>query len=91
MPNITQSGTYTKNTANCADLEYRGKTRTLLFAGTSLGTTCVIQYTDDSGTDRTIAGGTITTLPTSVEVKAPVDLKVVVTGSPNFNVTILRE
>jgi type 1 fimbria pilin len=89
MPNITGSGTVTKADSGWSMLESpQGANITLLFSGTTLGSTCEIQYTDDAGTDRTLAGGTITVLPTSAVIgPLAVDLKIKTTGSPNFNVT----
>jgi len=89
MPNISAAGTYTKASAGCVKLQATNAQRTLLFAGTSLGASCTVQYTDDAGVDRDIPNGSITVLPTALMVTAAdVDLKIVVTGSPSFNVTI---
>lgn len=90
MPDISASGTYTKaEGGSFARLAANRAVRQLLFAGTSVGTTCEVKYTDDEGTDRTLENGTITALPTSIEVDMNIDLKVVVTGSPDFNLTVV--
>ena len=88
MPNVTTSGTLTKTSAGCHLLRSSMRQRVFHFAGTAVGSSCTIQYTDDSGTDRVIAGGTVTVLPTSVLIKTNMDLKIVTTGSPDFNVTM---
>lgn len=94
MPNITSAATYTKDTAGFGFLSYKDpKTgvaaeKVLLFAGSTVGTACSVVYTDDTGTDRTLEGGSVTTLPTSMTIKPMTkDLKIVVTGTPSFNVS----
>ena len=88
MPDISSAGTYTKDTAGYGFLRAQGGGRVLLFAGSSIGTSVDIQYTDDQGTDRTVENGSITVLPTSVYIRSlNQDLKIVVTGTPNFNVS----
>jgi len=90
MPDISVAGTYTKAEGGTfARLEANRSVRQLLFAGTTVGTTCEVKYTDDEGTDRTLENGTITALPTSIEVDMNTDLKVVTTGSPDFNLTVV--
>ena len=88
MPNITTAATFTKDTAGFENLKSSPHTRVFLFAGSSVGTTTEIQYTDDTGTARTLSSGAITTLPTSIHVECPGDLQIVTTGTPNFNVTV---
>lgn len=91
MPNITAAGTYTGDMAGFDFLKGSASPRSLLFAGTTIGTALSIQYTDDTGTDQTLENGSITTLPTSITIDSlPLSLKLVVTGSPNFNVTGIR-
>lgn len=91
MPNITAAGTYTADMAGFGFLRASASPRKILFAGSSIGTAVEIKYTDDSGTDRTLENGAVTTLPTSMSLQElPLDLKIVVTGSPNFNVTGVR-
>ena len=96
MPDITTTGTYTDASTGFGFLAAVNNPRTLrpyrrvlLFAGSALGTTVEVKYTDDEGTDHTLQNGSVTILPTSIVVdEAPVPLKIVVTGgSPNFNVT----
>jgi hypothetical protein len=90
MPDISAAGTVSKTgDKSAALLAATPTTRQLLFAGTSVGTTCEVKYTDDEGTDRTLENGTITALPTSVQVEMNADLKVVTTGSPDFNLTVV--
>lgn len=94
MPNITSAGTFTKSSAGFAFLAWPDKNtskeheRVILFAGSTVGTSCLVQYIDDEGVARTLEDGTISTLPDSVVV-APIrkDLQIVVTGTPSFNVT----
>lgn len=88
MPNITTADTFTKTTTGFGGLQANGLRRTMLFSGSSVGTTCVVKYTDDTGTDATLEDGSITVLPTSLVVELDRDLKIVTTGSPNLNVTI---
>lgn len=88
MPNITTAGTVDRRTPGFEGLGATADTRTFLFAGSSLGTSCFIQYTDDMNVDQTIANGSITALPASALVQVNKDLKIVTTGSPNFNLTI---
>ena len=91
MPNIAAAGTYTGDMAGFEFLKASASPRKILFAGASIGTAVEIKYTDDSGTDRTLENGAVTTLPTSMSLQElPLDLKIVVTGSPNFNVTGVR-
>lgn len=91
MPNITAAGTYTGDMAGFEFLKGSASPRRLLFAGSSIGTSVYLQYTDDTGTDRTLENGSVTTLPTSLTIDSlPMNLKMVVTGSPSFNVTGVR-
>ena len=90
MPDISVAGTVSKTgDKSAALLAATPAVRQLLFAGTTVVTTCSVKYTDDEGTDRTLENGTITALPTSIEVDMNTDLKVVTTGSPNFNLTVV--
>jgi len=89
MPDISAAGTVDKSNGGFGQLGAVRATRQLLFAGTSVGTTCEVKYTDDEGADRTLENGTITALPTSIQVEINADLKVVTTGSPNFNLTVI--
>lgn len=90
MPDITVAGTVDKTgSKSAALLAATPAVRQLLFAGSSVGTTCEIKYTDDEGADRVVENGTITALPTSIEVEMNADLKVVTTGSPNLNLTVV--
>lgn len=91
MPNITGPGTYDKDTAGFRFLGAATGKRCFLFAGSSTGTSTTMQYTDDTGSDQTFANGTISTLPASVIVEANCDIKIVCTGSPNFNLTMFPE
>lgn len=91
MPNIAAAGTYTGDMAGFEFLKASASPRKILFAGSSIGTSVYLQYTDDTGTDRTLENGSVTTLPTSLAIDSlPMNLKMVVTGSPNFNVTGVR-
>jgi len=89
MPNITSSGTVNETTNGFDGLRGASYKRNLLFAGTTQGTTCYVQYTDDTGTLRTLEGGTIDELPKSLEVSLNANLSIVTTGSPNFNLTVV--
>lgn len=90
MPDISAAGTVDKTgDKSAALLAATPAVRQLLFAGTTIGTTCEVKYTDDEGTDRTLENGTISTLPTSVQVEMNADLKVVTTGSPDLNLTVV--
>jgi hypothetical protein len=94
MPNITAAGTYTKDSAGFAFLAWPSQRtaseeeKVLLFAGSTIGSSCVVQYIDDQGTGQTFANGTISELPASVSIK-PIrrDIQIVTTGTPSFNVT----
>lgn len=88
MPNITTAATFTKDTAGFGNLKASPRSRVFLFAGSSVGSSTVIQYTDDTGTARTLSDGDITDLPTSIQVDCPGDLQIVTTGTPDFNVTV---
>ena len=88
MPNITASGTYTKDSAGFGFLSGVPGERTILFAGTTIGTALKVVYVDDQAVDRDIEDGAITALPRSMVIgQCARDLKIVVTGSPNFNAT----
>lgn len=94
MPNIATPGTYTKNTPGfeflSATTRFTGEPRnqTLLFGGSSLGSSCVLNYVDDQGVSRPFEDGTIAALPRSMEIgHIEVDLEIIVAGSPDFNVT----
>ena len=88
MPDITEAGTYTRKSPGFKFLRRTNSKRVLLFGGNSLGSSVSIQYTDDRGTDRTIENGEVSLLPKSVCLDSlNADLKIVVTGTPDFNVT----
>ena len=89
MPNVTAEGTYNKLSAGCIGLTATPHKRSILFAGSSIGSTCVVQYEDDGGTDRTFEGGDITELPSSITIEANIDVKIVFTGTPNCNFTVV--
>ena len=89
MPDIAVAGTVTKDTLGFSGLKRTSRQRAVLLAGTTIGTTCLVQYTDDTGTLRTFEDGTITTLPDSLDIKANTDITIVTTGSPDLNVTIV--
>lgn len=91
MPAITSSGTYDKSTTGLEGLGATSAPRKFLFAGSTLGATCEVQYIDDAGTGRTLEGGQILDIPTSISVALNANLQVVVTGTPNFNLTLLNE
>jgi len=88
MPNITTTGTYSSSTDGFEFLTPLRETRVLLFSSGTLPTTLEVQYIDDTGVARTLEGGTITTLPTSLLLwpfNRPLQIKVT-GGTPNFNV-----
>lgn len=86
MPTITSTGTYTKDTAGNFDFLARSdRPRLLRFSGSSVA--CSIQTKDDTGTFAEEDNGSITTLPDSALLVTNAELNLVVTGSPNFNVT----
>lgn len=90
MPDISVAGTVDKTgDKSAALLAATPAVRQLLFAGTTIGTTCEVKYTDDEGVDRVLENGTIGSLPTSIEVEMNADLKVVTTGSPDLNLTVV--
>lgn len=88
MPDISAAGTYTKATAGFAGLEATPANRAFMFAGSSLGDSCVVKYIDDTGTAQLLENGTVTALPYAFKETANLDFVVVVTGSPDFNLTI---
>jgi len=88
MPNIAAAGTYTKATAGFGALAATPARRVFKFAGSSLGDSCLLKYVDDAGELQTFEDGTITALPYNFELIDNVECKIVVTGTPNFNVTI---
>lgn len=90
MPNITTAATFDKDTQGLSMLRATPGVRYLCFSGSSTGTSTTVQFTDDAGTDAVIPNGTISSLPTFLEVKPGIDLKIVTTGTPNFNVTVCR-
>ena len=87
MPNITSAGTYTQSNPGFNGLRSTNSTKDLIFAGTAIATTTV-EYQDDTGSWHTTVDGSISALPTTLTVNANVPLRVVVTGSPDFNLTI---
>ncbi len=88
MPRITAADTYNADSgAGFAKLK-SPRFRNLLFAGTSIGTQVLVQYKTDENTFETYQGGTITEVPWSIEVRSKAELQLVVTGSPDFNLTI---
>ena len=88
MPDITAAGTYTKDTPGFEFLKASPRPRTFLFAGAAPGDAISIQYTDDMAMDHEIENGNSTAVPWSPYIRrANTDLKIVVTGTPNFNVT----
>lgn len=94
MPNITAAGTYTKNSPgfeflSWSMLQTKGpRSQVLLFSDGSPGASCLIQYIDDQGVARTLENGSIRRLPQSLDVSGlQRDLQIVVTGTPNFNIT----
>lgn len=89
MPDVSAAGTYTKISANCVGLGATPHKRAILFSGSSVGDSCVVQYTDDGGTDRAFENGTISTLPTSITIEANIDVEVVFTGTPDCNFTVV--
>jgi hypothetical protein len=88
MPDVSAAGTYTKDSPGCIGLGATPHERAILFAGSTVGSSCLVQYTDDGGTDRTFSNGTISTLPASITVKANIAVKVVFTGTPDCNFTV---
>lgn len=88
MPDITTASTFTKDTSGFRGLGATDKPRTFLFDGGTYGTVS-LQYTDDNGDDVTVENGTIVSGPRSFIFEGNVDLKIVTTGSNNFNVTII--
>lgn len=88
MPNITAAGTYDETTTGFGGLRATNGKRIFHFSGSSLGTACTVKYIDDTGTAAAFANGSITTLPYEFELDDNIDCQIVVTGSPNFNVTI---
>lgn len=86
MPDITAAGTYTKTSPGFESLAASARKRELLFAGT-LATTQV-KYIDDKGTAQDLPSGSITTDPTGLFVSTSAELQIVVSGSPDFNVSI---
>lgn len=94
MPNITAAGTYSKLTPGFEFLSWgmlqrQGpRSQILLFSDGEPGTSCLIQYVDDEGVARTLENGAIKKLPQSIDVSGlQLDLQIVVTGNPNFNLT----
>ena len=87
MPNITVADTYTKDHAGFGFLKASEEPRRLLFAGSSLGSSVTIKYKDDVGVFQIPENATVTTLPDDILISISKDLQIVVTGSPNFNVT----
>lgn len=87
MPDITSAGTYTKaEIPGFAELYGRGK-RILKLSGSSIS--AVLQAkTDTGGVFAAYSNGSITSLPTEVVVNDMAELQLVVTGSPNFNITV---
>ncbi len=86
MPNITATGTYTKESPGCDFLGPTRRSPVLLFAGTSAAVD--IQYKDDAEVWQTLENGAISTLPSSWWAEGiKRELRLVVTGTPDFNVT----
>lgn len=88
MPIIDSAGTFTHTTAGYESLAATDATRTLLFGTGTLGSSCVVQYLDEEGTAHTFSNGTILSLPAELEVSTNINLQIVVTGSPDFPLTI---
>lgn len=88
MPDVTQAGTYTKDDPGFEFLSGSFVAKVILFAGNSLGDSCELQYIDDEDTPRTPENGQVLYLPRSVNIGwMRRDLQLVVTGTPDFNVT----
>lgn len=90
MPQITAAGTYTHKEQGLEDLRGTRGPYCLLFSGTSLGSSCLIQYIDDQGNAATFEDGDISSdsLPVSKVVNVGVTVQLVTTGTPDFNVTV---
>lgn len=84
MPNITASGTYTKDTAGFEKLAATANKRSIVINGT-LGTSLSLEYVDDQGTQRQLESVTV---PYSKELTLNLNLVLVSVGSPNLNVSI---
>ena len=89
MPDVSTADTFDKYDDGFGFLKSQGgRDRVLLFAGTSIGSSCLVKYIDDEGNAQTIEDGDITSLPASLLVqKLAKDLQIVTTGSPDFNVS----
>lgn len=88
MPNVTQAGTYSKNTQGFDFLSGVFAPRVLLFAGVIANGTIKIQYQDDAGVYRTLENGEFYNLPRSfILPELQLDVILVVDGEPNFNVS----
>lgn len=88
MPNITTSGTFDASTEGLSGFSPTDRVRSIVISGASVGSSTELQYIDDTGTARTLEGGTITALPWSKEVKLNANLQIVTTGTPNFNIMV---
>lgn len=86
MPNITAAGTYDKQSFH--KLAANSGPTYLTFSGSSVGTSTTVQFQDDSGAWTALPSGSITTLPTSLEVRPAIELRVVCVGSTDLNLTI---
>ena len=89
MPNITSSGTYDKHSEGFKNLGATDKPRHLLFNAGNFGSSCHVRYRDDEGAHETFEDGIITAGPKTFTVPGNIDAKIVVNGSPSFNVTII--
>lgn len=85
MPEITAAGTYTKD--NIPGFASARGRRVIKFSGSTIAASLQAR-TDNDSTFATYSNGSITTLPTEVVVNDLAELQLVVTGTPNFNITV---
>ncbi len=86
MPDITVAGTYTKDSPGFDFLAPKRSSPVLLFAGITAAVE--IQYKDDADVFRTFENGVVSTLPNSWQAQdIKREIRLVVTGTPVFNVT----
>lgn len=95
MPDITSAATYDKDTAGFGSLRPNPQKRVLLFGDPKTGVaaiaTTTVQYKKDNGDWEALENGTISSLPRSITIDMDADLRVVSSGSPNFNLTIRNQ
>ena len=86
MPQVNSAGTYTKTSQGFSGLSGTNTKRVLKFSGASVSAT--IEYAKPDGTFAAYSNGGVSAVPTEVTVNDGAELRLVVTGTPDFFLTV---